>query len=108
MSKSELRAELRVPVTTRGTLGRPGSWFPCLIQDISSTGFQIMTTSCVAVGDVLELKCELYRERFLQCKIEVRHISDMCLGTRVVEMSNTGLMLCRQFIDERVSLRRFG
>ena len=109
MTKADLRAEMRVPVTHRGTLGiPPDTWFPCLIQDISSTGFQIMTTSNVAVGDVLELRCELYPESLLQCKIEVRHITEMCLGTKVVEMSNTGLMLCRRFIEEHVSLKRFG
>ena len=67
-----------------------------------------MTTTDVAVGDILELKCEFYPDRFLQCKIEVRHITDMCLGTKIVEISDAGRMLCRQFIDEHVSLKRFG
>ena len=108
MTKSELRAELRVPITHRGSLGLPSAWFPCLIQDFSSKGFQIMSTTNFFVGDVLELKCELYPGRFLQCKVEVRHVTDMCLGTKIVEIGDDGLRLCRQFIEEHVSLKRFG
>lgn len=108
LTKSELRAELRVPITRRGTLGVPSAWFPCLIQDFSSKGFQIMSTTKFHVGDILELKCELYPERFLHCKIEVRHINDDCLGTKIVEVTEEGSKLCRQFIDEHISLKRFG
>ncbi len=92
----------------RGTLGDPSAWFPCLIQDFSSKGFQIMCATEFEIGDILELKCELYPERFLQCKVEVRHVADMCLGTKIVEISDAELTLCRQFIDEHVSLKRFG
>ena len=108
MKNYELRAEVRVPITHRGTIGVLSAWFPCLIQDFSSKGFQIMCTEKVQVGDILELKCELYPERFLQCRVEVRHINDDCLGTKIVEVSDAGLMLCRQFIDEHFSLKRFG
>lgn len=107
MKNADLRAETRVPITRRGTLGVPGAWFPCLIQDFSSAGFLIMCTGKVRVGDILELKCELYPQRVLHCKVEVRHINDDCLGTKIVEVSDAGSMLCRQFIDEHVSLKRF-
>jgi PilZ domain len=107
MKTQELRAELRFPITQRGTLGGPGVSFPCLIQDFSSNGFLIMCTAMVQVGDILELKCELYPNRILDCKIEVRHINNDLLGTKIVEMSKEGAMLCRQFIDEHVSLKRF-
>jgi PilZ domain len=108
MEKLELRAEIRVPITHRGTLGAPSPPFPCLIQDFSTKGFLIMCATKVKVGDILELKCELYPERFLQCQIEVRHIDNDCIGTRIVDVSDAGLKLCRQFIDEHYSLNRFG
>jgi len=104
----ELRAEVRVPITHRGMLGFPSAWHPCLIEDFSTKGFLIVCNIKVQVGDILELKCELYPERFLQCKIEVRHIKDDCIGTKMVEVSDDGLNLCKQFIDEHVSLNRFG
>jgi hypothetical protein len=108
MKADELRAEVRVPITHRGMLGAPNAWHPCMIQDFSSKGFLIICTLQLHVGDILELKCELYPKRVLQCKIEVRHIKDDCVGTRIVEVSDAGLKLCQQFIDEHVSLKRFG
>jgi hypothetical protein len=108
MKRLELRAEVRIPITHRGTLIAPSTPIPCLIQDVSTKGFLIMCTEEFRVGDILELKCELYSERFLQCKIEIRHIKDDCLGTKIVEVSDAGKMLCRQFVDEHFSLKRFG
>jgi len=108
MKKPELRAELRVPITHRGALAVPGAWIPCLIQNFSSIGLLIMCNKELSVGEVLGLKCELYPERFLQCKVEVRHITDMCLGTKIVEINNDGLTLCRQFLDEHYILSKFG
>jgi len=108
MKKPDLRAELRAPITHRGTLVVPGAWIPCLIQNFSSKGFLIMCNKEPSVGEVLGLKCELYPERFLQCKVEVRHITDMCLGTKIIEINDDGLTLCRQFLDEYYSLSRFG
>jgi len=108
MGNLELRAEMRVPIIHRGTLGAQVPPFPCLIREFSTNGFLIMSAVKVQVGDVLELKCELYPERFLECKVEVRHIDDDCIGTRIVVISDAGLKLCRQFIDEHFSLNRFG
>lgn len=107
MNSLELRAEVRFPITHRGSLGVPSAWYPCLIQDFSTKGFLIMCTVKVGVGDILELKSELYPERTLQCRVEVRHMNDDCLGTKIVEVSDAGLILCRQFIEEYVSLNRF-
>ena len=107
MKRPESRAEMRVPITRRGMLLAPSDPIPCLIQEFSSKGFLIMATAQFQVGDILGLKSELYPERFLQCQIEVRHINDDCLGTRIVEVSDAGLRLCRQFIDEHFSLSRF-
>ena len=108
MKKPDLRAELRIPITHRGALAVPDAWVPCLIENVSSVGFLIMCSKKFTVGEVLELKCALYPERFLQCKVEVRHITDMCVGTKIVEINNDGIALYRQFLDEHYILRRFG
>lgn len=89
-------------------LGVPSASYPCLIQEFSSKGFLIMSNVKAQLGDKLELKCELYPERFLQCKVEVRHITDMCVGTKIVEINDDGFTLYRQFLDEHYILRRFG
>ena len=109
MKKSELRTEPRVAHARRGTLDVEGALIPCLIQDFNTKGFLIMCTRPFSVGDILELKTELYPEKVLQCKIEIRHITDNCLGTLIVEISDSALKLCRQFLDEQYSDRlRFG
>jgi len=107
MKKPDLRAELRVAITHRGLLSVPGSWIPCLIQDLSSKGFLILCNKQFPIGEILELKCELYPDKVLQCKIEVRHLTDMCLGTKIIEIDAGGLRLCRQYLDEHYSLNKF-
>ena len=107
MRNNERRAEERIPLTQRASLGIPNSWHPCLIEDFSSSGFLVMCAMQCRVGDILDLESELYPERFLQCKVCVRHINGDCLGINIVEMSNAGLALCNQFIGEHVSLTRF-
>lgn len=82
---------------------------PCLIQDVNTKGFLIMCTKPFSVGDILELRTELYPEKFLQCKIEIRHVTDNCLGTLIVEISESGLNLCKRFLEEQYSDRlKFG
>ena len=109
MSKAEHRAEPRIAQGRRGTLTATGTPAPCLIQDFSTKGFLIMCTKPFAAGDVLDLKTELHPEKFLTCKIEVRHVTDTCLGTRIVEIQPPAMNLLRQFIEEHYSDRlKFG
>ena len=109
MKNSNLRAEARIAKGRKGTLTLGGAPVPCLIQDFSTKGFLIMCSKPFAAGEVLELKSELYPGIVLTCKIEVRHVTDMCLGTRIVEISDPALRLCRQFIEEHYSERlKFG
>jgi hypothetical protein len=109
MTKAELRKEPRIPRGRKGTLIIAGMSVSCVVQDLSTKGFLIMCTRPFPVGTELELKSELYPERFMTCKIRVRHVSDMCLGTEIVEMSESSLRLCREFIEEHYSERpKFG
>ena len=82
MKKPDPRAELRIPITHRGAVAVLGAWVSCLIENVSSTGFLIVCNKKFSVGEVLELRCAIYSETFLQCKVEIRHITDMCMGTK--------------------------
>ena len=53
------------------------------------------------VGQVLRLKCEPYPAQYVECTVQVRHVNSECLGARVIEMSDDGKLLCRQFLEER-------
>lgn len=104
------RAEVRVAMSHIGSLSSPATWVPCLIQDISSNGFQIICDEKRATGDApttvgetFELKWFPYPDKVLQCRIEIRHITDQCIGTRTVEISDENLLLCRRYIHDRVS-----
>lgn len=100
MSQRELRAEPRISVSCEGTLSLGDESAPCLIQNMCSRGFLIKYTKALPVGQVLHLKCQLYPDRAVECKVEVRHVNRVSLGARVIEMSDEGLRLCRQYIEE--------
>lgn len=101
MNKAELRAEPRVSVSCRGTLSLGETSSSCLIQNMCSRGFLIKFTKELPVGQVLQLRCELYPERTVECKVQVRHVNRECLGARVIEISDDGKILCQQFLEEQ-------
>ena len=72
MKGRERRQERRVAVSRRATLVDGATSSPCLLQDISTGGFFIISNQTYFVGQVLELKCELYPDRILHCKIATR------------------------------------
>lgn len=100
MDNTELRAELRVAVTRRGALAAGEERFPCVIQDMSDSGFLIMCTRPLILGQVLQFKCELFPEKVLECVIEVVHSSDDGIGTKIVEVDEKGAQLIQNFLQE--------
>jgi len=110
MAKTNLRGEPRLQHARRASLTFQDASSACLIQDFSMKGFLIMSAKKFAVGDVMDLKSELYPGRVLECRIAVRHItSDDCLGTQIVEMNDVATRLCKTFIEEHYAERlKFG
>jgi hypothetical protein len=106
MKKSERRAELRIAVSERGTLnsGEP-EWFPCMVLDVSDHGFLIVCTKTLSVGQVLQFRCELFPQKTLDCKVEIRHATDSGLGTKIVEIDNKGTGLLQSYLQEQYSTR---
>jgi len=98
--KAQLRDESRVPITRRAWISSARGWLPCLIENMSTQGFLIMSNSALPLGAVMELKCELYAERILRCCLEVTHVTDSCMGTKIVKISGYSLNLCREFIGD--------
>jgi hypothetical protein len=110
MKGRELRAEARIAVREKGSLKRGvldtgEAWFPCMVQDMSDSGFLILCSKELAVGQVLEFRCQLFPEKTLNCKIEVRHLSPNGMGTKVVEMDNRGASLVKLYLEEQYSLK---
>lgn len=105
MAKADLRAEPRVSVSCRGTLQLGDASAPCFIQNMCSRGFLIRSSTELPVGKVLQLRCELYPERSVECTVEVRHVNRDCLGARVLEISEDGRILCKRFLEEQHALQ---
>jgi hypothetical protein len=103
MSTRELRAEARVSITRRGKVKSGDDWFPCMVLDISDSGFQIVCNEVHPVGRVLEFKCELYPGQVLECKIVVRHASEEGIGTKIVEIDKKSAGLCQLYLQEHYS-----
>ena len=81
------------------------AWFPCVVQDMSDSGFLILCSKELAVGQILEFRCELFPEKTLNCKIEVRHVSSKGMGTKLVEIDNRGARLIELYLQEQYSLK---
>ena len=101
----ERRQERRVSLSRRATLLNGVDAFPCLLQDFTTRGFFIDTNQRFFVGQVLELRCELYPEQILTCRLEVKHINDTSIGTKIVDITPDGAKLLQQFLQEYYSLK---
>jgi hypothetical protein len=104
MKKSELRAQARVAVSQRATLnsGQP-EWFPCMVLDVSDHGFLVVCNKPLSVGQILQLKCELFPQKTLDCKIEIRHATDSGTGTKIVEIDDKATRLLQMYLQEQYS-----
>ncbi|NIO38774.1 MAG: hypothetical protein GTO41_00370 [Burkholderiales bacterium] len=100
MKNGELRAELRAEVTKRGELNAGVENFPCVVQDMSDSGLLIMCTRPLNIGQTLHFKSELFRDKFLECMIEVVHIGENGIGTKIVELDEQGRKLIQLFLQE--------
>lgn len=79
--------------------------FPCLVLDISDGGFLIMPTVTLEEGQVVDFGCELYPDKPLECKIEVRHVGEAGAGTKITEIDDKGHTLVQLFLQEHYSSR---
>ena len=110
--QTELRASIRITVTKRGeltstddpyALTQSDERFPCLIHNMSETGFLLMCARELAMGQILDLTCELFPQKVLECKVEVVHVGDSVIGTRIVDISAASASLCKAFLDGHFS-----
>ena len=110
MKGRELRAEVRIPVKEKGSLSTGSvnigdAWFPCVVQDMSDGGFLILCSKELSVSQVLEFRCQLFPEKTLNCKIEVRHVSSSGMGTKIIDIDRRGSGLIQLYLQEQYSLK---
>lgn len=109
---SELRTAKRISVTRKGVLISEddplaltalAQQYTCLIQDMSETGFLLLTTEKFWEGQILGFSCELLPDRLLHCKVEVVHVGDSVVGAKIVEIDDEGTELCKAFLRDQFS-----
>jgi hypothetical protein len=74
-----------------------------MVMDMSGNGFMLICGKKVPVGRHLQLRCELYPQENLECKIEVRHVSDAGMGTKIVEIDEQGTRLVQACLQDPYS-----
>jgi hypothetical protein len=106
MDTHELRAEARIPVTQRGNLSAgDAAWFPCMVLDMSSSGFLMVSNTHFEVGQILEFRCELYPEKSLNCMIEVMHSNEDSAGTMITEIDEKAKSLLQVYLEEKYAVK---
>jgi len=110
MKGRELRAEARIPVREKGLLSAGEvnigeAWFPCVVRDMSDSGFLILCNKELSVGQVLEFRCEFFPEKTLNCRIQIRHINASGMGTKITEIDKRGTSLIQLYLQEQYSLK---
>ncbi len=98
--KRDRREEPRVELSRRATLLVGGASIPCLLQNFSGKGFFIISNQQFAVGQFLDLKCALYPDKYLRCRVEVKHLAETCVGTKIVSIGEDGRVLLQRFLQE--------
>lgn len=104
--RRDMRAEARIAVNQRGSL-RFGdtSWFPCMVMEMSDHGLSIICMNKLSVGQVLLFRCQLYPDKNLVCKLEVKHVSEAGMGTKIVGIDKRGASLFQSYLQEMYSER---
>ena len=100
MDARNRREEPRISLTRSGELRNGPATAPCVLQDLSSKGFRIRTDEKYSVGQALVFVCELAPAKTLHCKIEVRHVFEACIGTKILEMSTAAAALFDAFVKD--------
>jgi hypothetical protein len=72
---------------------------------MSDSGFLILCSKELSVGQVLEFRCVLFPEKTLNCKIEIRHISPAGMGTKIKDIDRRGTSLVELYLQEQYSLK---
>src|SRR5919107_1287102 len=96
--KRDRRMIPRTAISRNGILLDGTTAFDCLVENFSPAGFSISSGREFFVGQVLELKCELYPSRLLMCEIEICRIDECSAGTSIVRIEKDAAELLEQFL----------
>lgn len=90
----------RVPQRRRALLQYDNASVPCLIENVSSTGFLLACLDDLPVGQVLTLSSDLAPGKPIRCTIEVKHVADGSVGASVVEIDEASARWRNELMEE--------
>jgi len=100
-TKRELPRYRRFPYSRRGELSYEGTYFPCLIQDISAKGLLIVCARDIVVGQELMVSFELIPGHVYRSTIRVQHIGDGCFGAKIIAAGEHDEQVFGQYVEKR-------
>jgi hypothetical protein len=60
----------------------------------------MVCTRPLPVGTTLDFRCELYPDKFLDCKVEVMHVESEGMGTMITEIDDKTSSLYQTYLEE--------
>jgi hypothetical protein len=102
-NRANLRRAQRIKVTPRGEIVGRGNSVKVLLQDISDEGFLLLCSREFEAGELLELKFQISPGLSIECRVEVRHSSDMGTGVKIVAMNEQTRRAFDRYLEEHYS-----
>jgi hypothetical protein len=102
-NRANRRRAQRIKVTPRGEIFRGADSVKVLLQDISDEGFLLLCSWDLEAGELLEMKFQISPGLFIECKVEVRHSSDLGTGVRIVAMNELARRAFDRYLEEHYS-----
>lgn len=98
--KDDLRRTQRLMVTPKGEISDGTTTVKALIQDISDEGLLLVCSKVYTPGQIVGLKFQVSTGTIIDCKVEVRHSSDMGTGVKIQSMSEPHRRSYERYLQE--------
>lgn len=98
--KDDMRRTQRLMVTPKGEISDGTTTIKALIQDVSDEGLLLVCSRIYTPGQILALKFQVSTGTIIDCKVEVRHSSDMGTGVKILSMADQHRRAFERYLQE--------
>jgi PilZ domain-containing protein len=100
---TEHRSQFRIAVDRRALLKQDGNTILCHILDLTEQGLQIRTDFPLAVGDTIQLECQLETHTIIHCALLITHVLTPHVGGRITEISPEQQQQLIRFLQQLIA-----
>jgi len=97
---TEHRSQFRFPVERRALLKHDGNTILCDVLDLTEQGLQLRTEFPIAVGDTIQLECQLDTHTIIHCALLVTHAAPPHVGGRITDISTEHHQQLMRYIQQ--------